>query len=53
MPVDIQEAGAVGLLIDQMVFPHLVVEGARLHGVFSSENGRGNLFGARAVAAPP
>ena len=33
MAVDIDEAGSVGLLIDQMVVPDLVVEGTRLaHG---------------------
>ena len=29
MAVDIDQAGAVGLLVDQMVVPDLVVEGAR------------------------
>jgi hypothetical protein len=30
MAVHIEEAGAVGLLVDQMVVPELVVEGAGL-----------------------
>jgi hypothetical protein len=30
MPVDIDEAGAVRLFVDQMVVPDLVVEGAGL-----------------------
>ena len=33
MPVDIEQAGAVGLLVDQMVVPDLVVERARFHGL--------------------
>jgi hypothetical protein len=31
MPVDINERGAVGLLVDQMVVPHFVVESAWFH----------------------
>ena len=33
MAVDIDEAGAVRLLVDQMVVPDLVVEGTRFHDV--------------------
>jgi hypothetical protein len=34
VPVDVEQAGAVRLLVDQMIGPDLVVEGARLgHGV--------------------
>ena len=37
--VDVEEAGAVGLLVDQMVVPDLVVEGSRFHGANSHRLG--------------
>ena len=49
MPVDVEQAGAVGLLVDQMVGPDLVVERARLHANVLS---RTEWMRAAALARP-
>ena len=54
MPVDIEQAGAVLLLVDQMIVPDLVVEGTRFHGCLDSSNSeKGGARSSRERACRP